>query len=198
MATDKQLQANRQNAKRSTGPKSPEGKARSRSNSWKHGLSAKLIMIVGEKADDFDRLRANLLDEYQPQSVLECEMVERLTIILWRLRRVPSFEVAILDARHQKVSNQKDYCRLPEPEGQEKEEEESDEEEIDWETSVDLGLALMDGPYGDTLGKIGRYETTLMNQFMKTLQMLRLLQHDRAIEKHDTAELKIIPLPPAA
>jgi hypothetical protein len=37
-----------------------------------------------------------------------------------------------------------------------------------------------------------------MNQFMKTLQMLRLLQHDRAIEKHDTATLKIIPLPPAA
>ena len=198
MATDKQLQANRANATKSTGPRSQAGKARSRLNSWKHGLSAKLIMIVGEKADDFDRLRANLLDEYQPQSALECEMVERLTIILWRLRRVPSFEVAILDARHQQVSNQKDSCRLPEPEGQEKEEEESDEEEIDWETSVDLGLALMDGRYGDTLGKIGRYETTLMNQFMKTLQMLRLLQHDRAIEKHDTAKLKIIPLPPAA
>ena len=157
-----------------------------------------MLVIVGERAHEFDELRAKLMDQYDPQSALECEMVERLTIILWRLRRVPSFEVAILDARQQKVSNQKDYSRLPEPEGQEKEEEESDEEEIDWETSVDLGLALMDGRYGDTLGKIGRYETTLMNQFMKTLQMLRLLQHDRSIEKHDTAKLKIIPLPPAA
>ena len=54
MATDKQLQANRRNAKKSTGPRSPEGKARSRLNSRKHGLTAKMLIIVGERPDDFD------------------------------------------------------------------------------------------------------------------------------------------------
>ena len=75
--------------------------------------------------------------------------------------------------------------------------QELDEEEADWETSVDLGLALMDGRYGDAHGKIARHETSLMNALAKTLQTLRLLQHDRN-NKDDTAKLKIISLPPAA
>jgi hypothetical protein len=75
----------------------------------------RLLIIVGERANHFDDLRAALMDEHDLQSILECEMVERLAVILWRLRRVPSFEVAILDARHQQVWNQKDYDRLPEP-----------------------------------------------------------------------------------
>src|SRR5262249_46272522 len=98
------------------------------------------------------------------------------------------------DARHQQVWNQKNYCRLMKP-GQETTEAESHEEESDWKTSVDLGLALMDGSYGDTLGKIGRHETSLMNAFAKTLQALLVLQRDRA---DDTAKLKVIELPRAA
>ena len=105
MATDQQLEANRRNAKKSTGPRSPQGKARSRLNSWKHGLTAKTLVIVGERARDFDELRAKLMDQYDPQSALECELVERLAVILLRLRRVPTFEVAILDASHQQVWN---------------------------------------------------------------------------------------------
>ena len=100
MPSDKQLEANRANAKNSTGPRSHEGKARSRLNSRKHGLTAKTLIIVGENADDFDQLRAELMDEHDPQSALECELVERLAGILWRLRRVPFFEAAIMDARH--------------------------------------------------------------------------------------------------
>ena len=62
-----------------------------------------MLIIVGEDADDFDQLRAELMDEHDPQSALECELVERLAGILWRLRRVPFFEAAILDARHAEV-----------------------------------------------------------------------------------------------
>jgi hypothetical protein len=99
MASDKQLQANRANAKKSTGPRSQGGKSRSRLNSRKHGLTAKTLIIVGECADDFDQLRAELMDEHDPQSALEAELVERLAGILWRLRRVPFFEAAILGPR---------------------------------------------------------------------------------------------------
>jgi hypothetical protein len=160
MTSDKQLHANRANATKSIGPRSQAGKMRSRLNSRKHGLTAKMLIIVGENADDFDQLRAELMAEHDPQSVLETELVERLAGILWRLRRVPSFEAAILDTRHQQVWNQKNYA-LPEPEGESEETKELDEEEADWERSVDLGVALMDGCYGDTLGKIERHETSL-------------------------------------
>jgi hypothetical protein len=98
-----------------------------------------MLIIVGENADDFDQLRAGLLEEHDPQSVLECEMVERMAGILWRLRRVPLFEAAILDARHQQVWNQKSYGRLPEPEDQEKEEA-VDEEEADGRNAFVLAL----------------------------------------------------------
>ena len=82
MATEKQLEANKANAQRSTGPRTEAGKARSRLNSRRHGLSAKMLIIVGENADDFDQLRAELMDEYDPQSALGCELVERLAGIL--------------------------------------------------------------------------------------------------------------------
>jgi hypothetical protein len=78
------------------------------------------------------------MDEHDPQSTLECELVERLAGILWRLRRVPFFEAGILDACHQRVTNQKNYGRPLKPEGPE-EKEELDEEESEWENSVHFG-----------------------------------------------------------
>ena len=53
--------------------------------------------------------RSDLMDAYDPQSALECELVERLAGILWRLRRVPFFEAAILDARHSQASTHLNY-----------------------------------------------------------------------------------------
>ena len=134
-----------------------------------------MLIIVGEDADDFDQLRAELMAEHDPQSVLDTELVERLAGILWRLRRVPSFEAAILHTRHQRVWNQKKYQFEPKGEGESEEKKELDEEEADWERSVDLGVALMDGRYGDILGKIERHETSLMNALTKTLQTLLVL-----------------------
>ena len=91
-----------------------------------------------------------------------------------------------------KCGDQTNY--LPEPEDHEKKRE-ANEEEADWETSVDLGVALMEGRYGDALGKIGRYETTLMNAFTKTLQTLLLLQHDRANGNAQKAKLSLLRFP---
>ena len=105
MASSRQLQANRVNAGRSTGPRTLVGKARSRLNSRKHGLTAKTLIIVGENAEDFEELRSALFEQYDPQSALEFELVERLAGILWRLRRVPLFEAGILDTRHAGVSD---------------------------------------------------------------------------------------------
>ena len=132
MTSDKQLHANRANATKSPGPRSPAGRARSRLNSRKHGLTAKMLIIVGEDADDFDELRAELMDEYDPQSALECELVERLAGILWRLRRVPFFEAAIFDARHGEVWHGRSD-RLNEIED---EAEEARETGSDWKASV--------------------------------------------------------------
>lgn len=196
MTTTKQLEANKRNAQRSTGPRTEVGKARSRLNSRKHGLTAKMLIIVGEHADDFDELRAELLEQYDPQSAFECELVERVAGILWRLRRVPFFEAAILDARQARLDEDTTeqrrqllclpYGRLRERTEEEIEEEEEDareegdeadeddaDEGADLRHSIYVGSSLIeDGIVGDVLGKLLRYETTLMNNLKKTLEML--------------------------
>jgi hypothetical protein len=192
MTSDKQLHANRVNATKSTGPRSQQGKARSRLNSRKHGLTAKMLIIVGENAADFDQLRAELMDEHDPQSALECELVERLAGILWRLRRVPFFEAAILDARQDQVWS---YVGSRESEQQDGEEE--DEEAADWEASVRFGKALLNDARNDALGKLGRHETTLMHALTRTLQMLVLLQEKRA-SKSEPVMVEAVALPTAA
>jgi hypothetical protein len=204
MASNKQLAANRQNARRSTGPRSSGGKARSRLNSWKHGLTAKTLVIVGEHADDFDGLRGELLEQHGPRSALEFELVERLAGILWRLRRVPFFEAAILDARHAQVAEdlrqEEEASRLRRWHGyQEREQDEGDEEEAgeeeevtDWEASVHFGLALIKDGFGDALGRLARHETTLMNAFTKTLQVLLLLQENRDDNKREPVMIEAV------
>jgi hypothetical protein len=167
MASKKQLEANRQNARKSTGPGSQGGKARSRLNSRKHGLTAKMLIIVGENANDFEQLRAELMDD--PQSALECELVERLSGILWRLRRVPFFEAAIMDARHRQAGELQ-MGSIYRNSAQTEEEE----EETDWQKSVHFGYALInDASWSDALGKLARHEATLMRPMLGTARLIQ-------------------------
>jgi hypothetical protein len=92
MTTEKQIAANRANAKRSTGPKTFEGKIRSSVNSRKHGLSAKTIVIDGEDPAEFDELLSSLIKQFNPDPGCEYELVSLLANTFWRLRRIPLFE----------------------------------------------------------------------------------------------------------
>ena len=65
----------------------------------KHGLSAKTIVIGDEDPRDFEALRAALERDFQPETALESELVDQLTGLWWRLRRVPAIEAAIVKAR---------------------------------------------------------------------------------------------------
>ena len=188
MASDKQLRANRSNAKRSTGPTSQSGKARSRLNSRKHGLTAKMLVIGDEDPAQFDKLRVELMEGYDPQSALECELVERLSSLLWRLRRIPAFEAAIIDARRAEVDDPIKWLEL---------ERRGLTEEIIKVRA--LGDALIeDGTHHDILGKLARHETTLMHAFTKTLQMLLLLQNNRSGNRGDALMIEPVTPPPKA
>jgi len=98
MVSERKLAANRQNAKRSTGPKTPEGKAAVRYNALKHGLLALEVVIPSgdgqEDREEFELLLSSLADELQPVGVLEESRVERIAVCLWRLRRAARFESA--------------------------------------------------------------------------------------------------------
>src|SRR6187399_2838836 len=96
MSTEKQIAANRANAKRSTGPNTSGGKARSRMNAWKHGLRAETVIIAGEDAKDLQAIQRELWEEHQPEPGMESLLVERLAHYAWRMRRAVVFEAALL------------------------------------------------------------------------------------------------------
>jgi hypothetical protein len=96
MVTERQIAANRLNAQRCTGPKTPEGKAAANRNAVTHGLTSSRGLLPGEKLEDFSDLRARVLAELAPDSAIEIELAERIASLLWRLRRVPAFEAALL------------------------------------------------------------------------------------------------------
>ncbi len=78
---------NRANAKKSTGPKTVEGKAASSQNAFKHGMYSKSACIPGENPEDLDALRADLRAEHQPASPTEEILVDELAHHYWRINR---------------------------------------------------------------------------------------------------------------
>ncbi len=71
MTTQKQIEANRRNSHRSTGPKTRTGKAESKMNAMKHGLLAEEIVVRDEDPVEFTRVLESLIDEFRPQGPLE-------------------------------------------------------------------------------------------------------------------------------
>jgi len=95
MSNDQQIEANRLNAQRSTGPRTPAGKTRVSSNALKHGLTGREVVLPNENPDDFDSFRAGLLTSLDPQGELEAALAEKIVADFWRLRRVPIFEATL-------------------------------------------------------------------------------------------------------
>ena len=97
--SEKQLKANRQNARKG-GVKTPEGLAVSKYNALKHGLLAKEIVVdVGEGAEcreEFDGLLVDLQAQLRPAGSLEEMLVEKIAVAYWRLRRAYRYEVGLI------------------------------------------------------------------------------------------------------
>jgi len=88
VATEKQFAANRQNAQKSTGPRTPEGRAAVRLNGVKHGLTAETIVLKGESEADFTNMLESFEAEHAPTTPTEEALVVQLALANWRLRRL--------------------------------------------------------------------------------------------------------------
>ena len=95
MATLKQINANRLNSLKSTGP-SEKGKYWSSKNSIKHGLTAKNL-IVGEDQAEFENYRDQMLDALKPSGIFEEQVVFKIIDVGFRLRRVFSIESGLFN-----------------------------------------------------------------------------------------------------
>jgi len=97
MASEKQIAANRLNAKKSTGPRTPEGKAATGQNAFVHGLRCRQILIPGEDPAQYEGLAADLNAEWQPTSPTEAALVEQIAVSLWKIQRLDGLEQSRYD-----------------------------------------------------------------------------------------------------
>jgi hypothetical protein len=96
MTSLRRFEADRENARRSTGPRMEEGKRRSRRNAVRHGLTAENVIDVLEDPEDYKAFEATIIVDYDARTAVERELVLRLASLLWRIRRATSIETDLL------------------------------------------------------------------------------------------------------
>ncbi len=98
LISKKQQKANRENAQRSCGPKTPEGKQAVRLNAVTFGLRARSLLIRGEDPEEYAQLWGELTVEWQPRTRTERLHVEQMSTSQWLLARIAKGESQIYDA----------------------------------------------------------------------------------------------------
>src|SRR5215210_2367468 len=201
MTTFKQIEANRRNARRSTGPTTEQGKLRSRRNAVRHGLTAETVIGALEDAEDHKAFEAAVIADYDAQSAVERELVLRLASLLWRIRRATTMETGLfdiqarqlLDFRRKRDAQQSLLHRLF-PSADHNEGVDSDSEHIAPRAisgpnpdhcSTDLAqcyLRLANLP-SYPLDRLSRYEAALWRQAGQTMFALHALHRRRPWER---------------
>jgi hypothetical protein len=117
MTSFRQIEANRRNALRSTGPNTEDGKHRSRRNAVRHGLCAETVVEIVEDVDDYTAFEAAVIADYDAQTAVERELVLRLASLLWRLRRATAIETDLLAIQAEILHDRRHRCEaLDQPE----------------------------------------------------------------------------------
>jgi hypothetical protein len=112
MTSFRQIEANRRNALRSTGPGTADGKQRSRQNAIRHGLCAETVVELAEDTEDYRGFEAAVIADYDARTAVERELVLRLASLLWRLRRATSIETDLLRIQAEILHDRREKRRL--------------------------------------------------------------------------------------
>jgi hypothetical protein len=192
MTSFRQIDANRRNARKSTGPTSEEGKERSRCNAVRHGLTAETVIGSLEDTEDYKAFEAAIIADYDAQSAVERELVLRLASLLWRLRRALMVETGLFEiqANHPDEFRNTGEIRPAAREivyamfGQaEASRQQSTETFVDSAAEVtNCFLRLANSP-NYALDRLSRYEVALWRQVDQTLFALDALDRRKPQER---------------
>jgi len=159
------LAANRANAAKSTGPRTPEGKQRASLNALRHGLTAQIVILPGEDMQAYLDFTAKFVRDLDAHSEVEKQLAHDLADTQWRLNRLRSIECGIFAMGHHHVS---DNIGAEHPEVH---------------TALTTAQVFLDN--AKPLENLSRQENRLRRNFQSTLQQLLALQ-DRRREREDS------------
>jgi hypothetical protein len=202
MTSFRQIEANRRNALKSTGPNTEEGKHRSRQNAVRHGLCAETVVEIVEDIDDYRGFEAAIIADYDARTAVERELVLRLASLLWRLRRATAIETdlmriqaeILLDRRQRRSLDWSDHRVAPIVEVapiSEAHDDANDDEPWKADRFASLPKALQPVNSARQLSlcfqrlanfdngvfeRLGRYESAIARQALKTIYLLRSIR----------------------
>ena len=201
MTTFRQIEANRRNALKSTGPKTEAGKQQSRRNAVRHGLMAETVVDVLEDPEDYKAFEIAVASDFDAQTAVERELVLRLASLLWRLRRATAIDTGLLEspsdiddvsdpesARHENETTATSVVQVGQfaHDLQDHEKEES-ADQPDPALNADLSRRFLRLDPG-SVERLGRYETALWRQVYQVIFVLDYL-------RRQNLDLKWLPRP---
>ena len=192
MTSERQKAANRANALRSTGPKTPEGKGAVHLNALRHGLLARDVVLPEEDADAFKDLFNQVRAHLTPVGPIEEFLADRAIQSMWKLQRAARAEIALL---HSRIDGLKADSVAPQVGYQEFTDliesftKDAAHEEVSkalararcqWDRDeVFLGRAFEADKSGDAFANLARYERSAERSFYRSFNELRRLQDER-------------------
>ena len=203
MTSFRQIEANRRNAQLSTGPKTEEGKSRSRRNAVRHGLTAETVIDALESAEDYAAFEIAVTSDYDARTAVEQELILRLASLLWRLRRATAIETGLFRIQAQHLLQFRERRRAPQgrqlsgasvhrlavvPENDEKRSEPAvgcdsrsprDSEPAVQSDDLTRSFVRLSNLPTYPLDRLSRYEATLWRQACQLLFTLRCLDQRR-------------------
>src|SRR5262245_29285853 len=164
MTSLQQIEANRRNALKSTGPTTSEGKERSSRNAVRHGLTAETVVGALESSSDYELFEAAIISDYSPETAVGRQLALRLASVLWRLRRATSIETAIFD------SATENGCSF----GSAKSKDTGDQN-----TTMADGYLKISAMPSFPLDRLNRYETSLRRQARQIIFTIEFLRRHK-------------------
>jgi len=150
MVSEQKLAANRRNAQKSTGPRTPSGKAIASMNAVKHGLTATKPLITGESEADFAGFVDRWLDEIRPTGARQELLAEQIILAAWQMRRVAGLRAGVIGPQ------------------------------IDRNIKYELHPTRMEAEAYAELGKLDRHQAALERTYQRSFKELEQLQAEGA------------------
>ena len=175
MTSLRQIESNRRNAQKSTGPKTQDGKRRASQNAVRHGLTAETVVAPLEDPADYRGFELAVTAAYDAETAVERELVLRLASLLWRLRRATAVETGLLRIQCDPSAASDQAPSMLAEEGCELIEifqpgRDGNGQDL---ARCFLGLAELDNGFFE---RLGRYEAALWRQVSQTIFTLQHLQ----------------------
>src|SRR5258708_13143654 len=95
-SSNNRAETNRENAKKSTGPRTVAGKQRSSLNALRHGLTGQTVVLPSDDLVAYERHCKGFFNQYQPKNPTELQLTQTVADLSWRLNPPPAFETTIL------------------------------------------------------------------------------------------------------